>query len=231
MRPALHVLAVTLLIVSASVGESPAAEGGAEQEPALLAVLRSDATEADKALACKNLAVHGTAAAVPDLAKLLDDERLASWARIPLEAIPDPACDAALRAAADRLRGRLLVGAINSLGARRDAAAVELMARRLTDEDPAVVAAAAAALGNIGNAAAAAALRPGLESASPTLRAAAAEGGVLCAERLLASGDAATARAVYDAVRRADVPRTRVVEATRGAILASGEEGVPLLVA
>jgi hypothetical protein len=66
-------------------------------------VLRGDATEADKAMACKELAVFGSVDAVPDLAKLLDNERLASWARIPLEAIPDAACDAALREAAEKL--------------------------------------------------------------------------------------------------------------------------------
>jgi len=88
----------------------------AGREAELLAVLRSDKPEADKALACKGLAVHGGAAAVPDLAKLLDNERLASWARIPLEAIPATACDAALRDAAGRLSGKLLVGVVNSLG-------------------------------------------------------------------------------------------------------------------
>ena len=78
-------------------GGAAAADGRNDRERGALAVLRSDAPEADKALACKTLAVHGSADAVPDLAKLLKNERLASWARIPLEAIPDPACDKALR--------------------------------------------------------------------------------------------------------------------------------------
>ena len=37
---------------------------------------------AKKAIACKQLAIHGTKQAVPELAKLLHDEQLASWARI-----------------------------------------------------------------------------------------------------------------------------------------------------
>ena len=70
-----------------------------DKAKAALAVLRSDAAEADKALACKHLAIYGSADAVPELAKLLDNERLHSWARIGLEAIPGPEADAALRAA------------------------------------------------------------------------------------------------------------------------------------
>ena len=35
---------------------------------------------------------------------------------------------------------------------------------------------------------------------------------------------------LYDEVRTADLPQTRIFEATRGAILARGAEGVPLLV-
>ncbi len=210
--------------------EALAADGRTPKEQTLLAVLRGDAAEADKAMACKELAVFGSVDAVPDLAKLLGSERLASWARIPLEAIPDAACDAALREAAERLSGRLLVGVINSLGVRRDAAAVDLLAKRLDDGDGLVADAAAAALGNVGTAAAAVPLRNALASASPSLRASAAEGCVLCAEHLLAAKQAAAAIALYDAVRQADVPKPRVIEATRGAIMARGEQGVPLLV-
>jgi len=211
-------------------GEALAADGRTPKEQAAIAVLRGDAPEADKALACKELAVFGSADAVPDLAKLLGNERLASWARIPLEAIPDPACDTALREAAGRLSGPLLVGVLNSLGVRRDAAAVDLLATRLADADPAVALAAAAALGNVGTPAAVAPLRRQLAALSAPLRDAAAEGCVRCAERLLATNDAAAAVTLYDAVRQAAVSRQRIVEATRGAILSRGDQGVPLLV-
>jgi len=213
-----------------AVSVAAAADGKSDREREALAVLRSDAPEADKAIACKTLAVHGSADAVPDLAKLLGNERLASWARIPLEAIPDPACDKALRDATGSLTGRLLVGAINSIGVRRDAGAVELLGKRLGDGDAAVVEAAAAALGGIGSAAAADLLGKGLVAGDAAVRAAAAEGAVLCAERLAAAGQAAAATTLYDAVRKADVPKQRIVEATRGAILARGAAGIPLLV-
>ena len=56
-----------------------------------------------------------------------------------------------------------------------------------------------------------------------------AEGCVLCAEQLFLSGNATAAAEIYDEVRQADVPKQRVIEATRGAILARKQDGIPLL--
>jgi len=52
----------------------------------------------------------------------------------------------------------------------------------------------------------------------------------LCAERSLAQDQADEAVKFYDLVRQAGVPKQRVIEATRGAILARKSAGVPLLV-
>ncbi len=131
----------------------------AEKETELLAVLRSDAPAAEKAITCKKLAIYGSSAAVPELAKLLPNPQLSSWARIALEAIPGEAADEALRAATDSLEGKLLVGTINSIGVRRDADAVDLLTTRLQDSDAEVASAAAVALGRIGNDAATKSLR------------------------------------------------------------------------
>jgi HEAT repeat protein len=200
-----------------------------EKERELIAVLRSDASKAEKAVACKRLSVDGSSTAVPELAKLLSDADLASWARIALEAIPGPAADEALRKASESLQGRLLVGVINSIGVRRDAAAVDRLAGRLDDKDTEVASAAAVALGNIGNAAASKSLLPKLAGAPIAVRSAVAEGCVLCAERFAAQGNAADAVKIFDEVRKAEVPRQRMLEATRGAILARGKDGIPLL--
>jgi HEAT repeat protein len=198
-------------------------------EGELIDALRS-AEKPDKAMACKRLAVYGSKQAVPELAKLLADEELSSWSRIALEAIPGPEADEALRKALDAVYGRLLVGTINSIGVRRDAAAVEPLLRRLKDQDAEVAAAAAVALGKIGNAAATQALRRSLAGTSGSVRSAVAEGCILCAERLVAENKHADAANLYDEVRKADVPKQRVLEATRGAILARKSEGIPLLV-
>ncbi|MDP7269651.1 MAG: HEAT repeat domain-containing protein, partial [Pirellulales bacterium] len=190
-----------------------------EKEKELLAVLRSDAPASEKAITCKRLAIHGSSAAVADLERLLHDAQLASWARIALEAIPGVAADEALRKAIDSLQGRLLVGTINSIGVRRDANAVDPLTARLQDKDADVASAAAVALGRIGNAAAAKSLRQSLAITSTKVRSAVAEGCVLCAERLVSEGKAVEAAEFYDAVRRSDVPKQRIIEATRGAIL------------
>jgi HEAT repeat protein len=202
----------------------------AEKEREYLKVLQSDAPEAEKALACKHLSVYGSSESVAELAKLLSNERLASWSRTALEAIPGSAADESLRKASESLQGRLLVGVINSIGVRRDAGAVELLSKRLADPEADVASAAAIALGRIGNAAAAGPLRKALATAPVAVRSAVAEGCVLCAERFLADKHSAEAAKIYDEVRAAEVPRQRILEATRGAILARGEQGIPLLV-
>jgi HEAT repeat protein len=200
-----------------------------QKESDLLSVLRSQAAKSKKADACKDLAVYGSKAAVPDLAGLLADEQLASWARIALEAIPGPEADDALRRALGSLHGNLLVGVVNSIGVRRDAAAVEPLIAHLRDHDAEVASAAAAALGHIGNSAADQSLRRSLAAAPSKVRSAIAEGLVLCAERRLLEGRTAEAVAIFDEVRKAAVPKQRIIEATRGAILARKDAGIPLL--
>ena len=227
-RFALFVSVLTVL-----AGTSGYAIGGnetsREQEREQLEILRSNVPRADKAIACKKLAICGSASAVPDLANLLPDPQLSSWARIALEAIPDRTADEALREAADELEGRLLIGMINSIGVRRDTLAVDSLTSKLQHQDADIASAAAVALGHIGNAAAVSSLRAALPSATADVRSAVAEGCILCAEQLHAAGESVTATEIYDEVRAADVPLQRIIEATRGAILARGEGGIPLL--
>ncbi|MCK6500960.1 MAG: HEAT repeat domain-containing protein, partial [Nitrospira sp.] len=230
MRTSRSFLAALLLgLASASAPAADTAESSADKARQALATLKSDAPPEEKAAACKRLAVFGGPEAVPALAPLLGDERLAAWARIPLEAMPGPAADDALRDAATKLYGNLLVGVINSIGVRRDVKAVETLTGRLKDANVDVADAAAVALGRIGNPAAIAALTPMLSTAPDPVRNAVAEGLILGAERLTAQGQASEAVQHYDAVRRANVPKQRVLEATRGAILARQTEGLPLL--
>lgn len=201
----------------------------AAQERELIAVLQSGEPGA-KALACKKLAIRGGPAAVPELAKLLADEQLASWARIALEAIPGPEADKALRDSAKGLSGNLLIGVINSIGVRRDAEATTDLIARLLERDAEVARAAAWALGRIGNDDAAKALSKSLPKTYLKVRDGVAEGCILCAERMLAAGRSDVAIKLYDEVRAAEVAQPRLLEATRGAILARGDAGIPLLI-
>ena len=227
---ALCVALVAVATCAMAAGRAPLVAVDTQSPPAegkLIGVLQSDAPPQDKAIACKQLAVYGSPAAVPALAALLPDKELSSWARIALEAIPGPAADDALRAATGKVQGRLLVGVINSIGVRRDAKAVDPLVARLKDADTDV--ASAAALGRIGGAAAAKALEPLLATAVPAVRTTVAEGCILCAERFLADGNRDEAVRLYETVRKADVPKQKILEATRGSILARGPAGVPLL--
>jgi len=192
----------------------------------LVAVLQSGAGVKEKADACRELAVIGTADAVPALVALLPDEKLSHMARYALETIPGAAVDAALRDALGRLEGRPLVGVIGSVGVRRDEQAVQPLIRLLASSDPDVAQAAARALGRIATPGATAALREALPRASAANQLAFCEGLLRCAES--ASGENAVK--LYDALRATDgLPHQVKAAAWRGAILSRGETGTALL--
>ncbi|MHB8521229.1 MAG: HEAT repeat domain-containing protein [Limisphaerales bacterium] len=220
-------VAVSTLASCALAADSP--PSSADKARDALRILQSEAAPQEKARACKQLAIYGTPEAVPALAGLLSNPQLASWARIALEAIPGPAADDALRTAIAGLQGKLLVGVINSIGVRGHANAVDALATKLNDADVEVASAAAVALGRIGGAQAAEALVQSLANGPTQPRSAVAQGCILCAERFLADGQDTEAVRLYDAVRQANVPKQRILEATRGSILARKADGLPLL--
>src|SRR5437879_5371632 len=213
---AVHRLCSLVLVSLLLAGEVSAAESKSaseQKERELIKVLQSNAAPEEKAITCKKLAVYGTGEAVPALAALLSDDKLASWARIPLEAIPGPAPDKAFRDAMGKLHGKLLIGVINSIGVRRDGKAVRLLIARLDDEYANIAIAAAETLGRIGGSKAAKALRSRLPEAPPAVRSAVAEGCIRCAEKFIADGKRTDAVKLYDLVRSAEVPTERMLEA------------------
>ena len=195
----------------------------------LAALLGSPAPRGAKDFVCRQLAIIGTGEDVPALASLLADEQLSHMARFALERIPGPAADSALREALGRVKGKLLVGVINSIGNRADAKAVEDLSRLTADPDPAVAVAAAAALGKIGPASSNA-LAQALAKAPAAVRPIVADAWLLCADQLVAQGKHNEAIAVYDRVRQTDVGRAARIAATRGAIVARQAGGAGLLV-
>ncbi len=116
----------------------------------LIAILRDpNASEYARAKACQRLAVVGDRSAVPALAPLLTDPHLSHYARTALEPLPDPSADEALRAALPKVKGRLLVGVINSVGRRRDVLALSLLEKLRHNSDIEVARAADAALAHM----------------------------------------------------------------------------------
>ncbi|MGB2822301.1 MAG: hypothetical protein WBF17_15050, partial [Phycisphaerae bacterium] len=138
-KPKLSLALVAALLV---VAAAPSAADEAE----LIAILKSDAPQKAKADACRELSRVATEKSVPALAALLGDEKLAHMARYALEPIPHSSVDDALRGAMGKLKGRLLVGVIGSIGVRRDVKAVASVAGLLNDADAEVARAAARAL-------------------------------------------------------------------------------------
>jgi hypothetical protein len=188
-------------------------------------VLKSGASEKEKADACRELAIFGTRESVAPLAALLGDEKLSHMARYALEPIPDPAVDEALRDALGKLKGRLLAGVIGSIGVRRDAKALEPLAKLMDDSDADVAQAAARALGCLGSPAAAKALEDHLATTPAANQPAVYEGLFRCAEAYSSHGQTAQALAIYDRLAGPNVPKAVREGATRRARLLRQEEG------
>jgi HEAT repeat protein len=200
-------LTALLLAIPAASWGGDSKGSSSEREAKLIAVLTSTATPLEKGEACRELALIGTRAAVAPLAGLLGDEKLSHMARYGLEPIPDPAVDDALRDAIGKLKGRPLIGVIGSIGVRKDANAVDLLANHLKDSDAGVMHAAARALGSIGTAAAAKALESVLADTPAPGKLAVSEGLFRCAEAMAAHGQRGEALAIYDRLNRAEVPQ------------------------
>ncbi len=194
-----------------------------------IAVLKSNAGHYEKAQACRNLGVIGTRDAIEPLAALLADEKLSHMARVGLEPMPFPEVDEVFRKSLGTLKGLPLVGVIGSVGVRKDARAVDALAKFLADSDPQVVQITAKSLGRIGNAAAAKVLQGTVDSATGDNQLAMIEGLFRCAESMAATGQKDAATAIYD--RLAGMPTAHQVRsgAIRGAILTRGAEGVATL--
>lgn len=185
------------------------------------------ATHAAKVWCCQQLLLVGTEAQVPILVKLLDDAKLAEMARYTLEGIPGEASLAALRTCLAKFQGMPLVGAINSLGIRRDAQSVAAIARLLASSDPLLAAAAAEALGKIGNAEAAAALAKA--ELPPRQVGALHDAQLRCAELLAAAGDAASAEKLYELVWASGRPAAWRLAGLAGLVKVSKEKAAPLV--
>jgi HEAT repeat protein len=175
----------------AAKGAAPSAPPVARTEAELIAVLASKAPAVKKNGACRELKTIGTEKSIPALAALLTDKDLSHPARFALESMPYPAAGAALRKAVGKTSGRVRAGIIDSLGERRDAAAVAVIAPALADTDKQVVAAAAWGLGKIGTVEAAAALLAAFDATGDERRATIGQGLVLCERNLARAGKTA----------------------------------------
>jgi HEAT repeat protein len=195
-----------------------------------VAVLSSDASEHDKAMACHALLLTGNERAIDELAQLLDDERFATYARTALESTPSDAASTALRNALGRLQGDLRIGVINSIGLRRDALAIDLLAALIDEKDTATAGAAARALGKIGNENSAELLLvASLAGRSPEVQSKIAWACLECAMQCEKDGNREQSRRLYDAVRNCKLPTHIVLAATERLAETDNEQATKLL--
>ncbi len=160
-----------------------------KMEPAKLVAMVKDpnSTVFQKAIACKKLAFVGGKEAVQPMAALLSHPQLACYARFGLEPNPNPLAGEALRAALPKLKGRLQVGVITSIGVRRDANALDALTKLVDDSDAEVAGAASASVGMIGGMQASRVLQAALDRTKPPVFPVVARAALLCAEGLMAT--------------------------------------------
>lgn len=157
--------------------------------------------------AASKLRLVGSEASIPALAGLLSDPRMSGSARNALEGISHPAANRALRQVLPQLHGPQKIGAIHSLGAKRDTDAVRDLAALLNEDDAQVASAAAYALGEIGTTGAAKALTARLATAGEALKPALYDAGLACAERLGREGHEGEAKALRQALSKSGAPK------------------------
>jgi hypothetical protein len=206
-----------------AAGNDPASAATLEQR--LIDAISSAASVVARQYLFGKLAWIGSAKSVPILAQYLGDPQLADAARNALEALPGESPAKALRDQLSKLQGVCLIGAIQSLGARRDPGSVSALARRLRDTSRAVADAAAAALGRVGNADAGRILTKSLArgSGSPSLPI--AHACLDCAAHLKAEGHTAEAVKLWRALLKTELPRAMREAAQRGVAVAIQQPG------
>ena len=167
-------------------------------EAGLVRLLAPTSTFEARRFACKQLGFIGSSRALPALAELLKNEDTIGIACLALTTYPPGKADEILRAALPTAPVAARIQIINTLGDRRDAKAVALLAQSAADADSDVARAAVEALGKVGHQAAWQAVASLSKGANPALQAALTEATVRCAEALIRSGDSKTAMPIYE---------------------------------
>jgi len=203
-------------------------------EERILGALRSASTNESRSFLCRQLRTIGSAAAVPELEKLLVDPELSHMARYALLAIETPEAEGALRRALGKTSGKLQVGIVNTLANRRCKEATGDFTRLLRSPDPGVAGASARALGRVGGAEAVRALEAArsraVERASKSLCQGIDNALLVCADGFLADGKTHDAARIYEVFYSAYQPKHLRLAGLRGLAAALGPRAVPLLV-
>ena len=168
-----------------------------EFEDKFIKFLKSDATLAGKLFICRQLSIIGTDASIPVLSKMLLEEKTYGMARFALERISGDKVAETFRDALQKTSGNIKIGIINSLGHIQDENCVDDLGKLTKDSDPLIATAAVAALGKIGNSEAINVLAETKKSAKSDLQIRVLDSYLLCADKLIASGQTEKANTIY----------------------------------
>jgi HEAT repeat protein len=223
-----------LLLLAAALISLPSGQAFAANIPTaeadLIRLLRSNAGPEEKDRACLELRRTGTGASVAALASLLIEEDLSHSARLALESMPDPSADAALRTALEHTSGLTQAGILDSVGRRRDAAAVRPLTELLTDPDTTVAIAATTALGQIDSPEIPGLLYAVQRHVEDPLRLVVLDSLLQYANRAFQRGEQAVASAIFLALDQPSEQHQIRSAAYRGRIASSGDHEALALV-
>ena len=195
----------------------------------LAAMLNSKTATIDcKKFVCNQLSLVGSAAQVPILAALMDNEDLTLEARAALLGVPGDESLAAMRKMLAGSKGTIAAGLIATLGQRRDAESVEAIGRHLGPKGP-TAEAAIDALGDIGGAKAMSLLMKSDSKVSDALQPALNDALLKCADGLAETGKSDLAGKAYTLLSGPDRPRHVRVAAFGGVIASQKDKAAPLL--
>lgn len=197
-------------------------------EDKLRNILQSaQATGDAKAWACRQLRQAGSEKSAAPLAGLLGDPQLDTVARWALQGIPGGKVDQLLREALGKIPSAARAGVLQTIGSRRDPAAVPVVGPLASDPDPAVAEAALFALAQIGGAEALAAVRAA--RVPPPVTRYRLHALLLCAESLAAAGQTAEAAQVDREVFAGTADTVIRSAALRGVLLAEKVQAAELV--
>ena len=169
-----------------------------ELEAALVKLLAPTSTFEARRFACQQLAVIGTDASVPALAKLLTENETTGIACLAFGNRPSAKADQALRAALAGARGQGRLQIISTLGNRRDPKAVPALAAIVRENEPNAAKAAISALAKIGDTPARKALADLRHTHGAVFGRWFAEADLRMADHLAKAGNRKSAAAIYE---------------------------------
>jgi len=194
-------------------------------EKRFIKFLKSDATLAGKQFICRKLSIIGSQSSISTLSKMLRQKETYDMALFALERIPSEAADKALLKALSKMKGRMRMGIVNSIGVRSYSKSVSKLTKLIYEQDLELAQAAISALGKIADKNASKALWKASEKTTDRLKTAALNGYLKCTDKLVDEGDVAKAKTIYQELTHPNYPEEIRSAAFAGMIHAEPERG------